>query len=295
MAVTSSRRDVLYFGCGTAAAIGVSAVADALGPVPGAAQGASASNTSAEDFFYRDDWFGEPWRKPETAVLIHGNAESSIVWYAWLPRMGQEFRVLRPDLPGLGRSRIPAGFEWSLPSLAVFVAHILDKGGADSAHIIGAKAGGAVAMQFAADYPARTRTLSVVHVPSVERDRNISEPSFAPQSARLGSAASKEMVDYWANMFATAPEIPAKGLLTAVSKSDLERDSVLQRIKAPTLLMTADRGQPQSVEKARQYQTLIPNSRLVVLRSDGYHIAASNADECVTNVLAFIKEARHRA
>jgi len=109
MPVTSSRRDVLNFGCGTAAAIGVSAVATALGPVPAAAQGASASNPSAEDFFYREDWFGEPWRKPETAVLIHGNAESSIVWYAWMPRMGQEFRVVRPDLPGLGRSRIPAG------------------------------------------------------------------------------------------------------------------------------------------------------------------------------------------
>jgi hypothetical protein len=25
-----------------------------------------------------------PWRKPETAVLIHGDAESSVVWYAWL-------------------------------------------------------------------------------------------------------------------------------------------------------------------------------------------------------------------
>jgi len=233
MAVTGSRRDVLRFGSVTAAALGVAA-AGALGPMQANAQGTSASNASAEDFFYRDDWFGEPWRKPETAVLIHGNAESSIVWYAWLPRMGQEFRVLRPDLPGLGRSRIPAGFEWSLPSLAAFVAHILDKAGADSAHIIGAKAGGAIAMQFAADYPARTRTLSVVHVPSVERDRNISEPSFAPQSARLGSAASKEMVDYWANMFATAPEIPAKGLLTAVSKSDPARDGLLQRIKAPT-------------------------------------------------------------
>jgi hypothetical protein len=41
-------------------------------------------------------------------------------------------------------------------------AHVLDKAGVDSAHIIGAKAGGAIAMQFAADYPARTRTLSVV-------------------------------------------------------------------------------------------------------------------------------------
>jgi hypothetical protein len=50
------------------------------------AQDASASNASAEDFFYREDWFGEPWRKPEAAVLIRGNAESSIVWYAWMPQ-----------------------------------------------------------------------------------------------------------------------------------------------------------------------------------------------------------------
>jgi 3-oxoadipate enol-lactonase len=291
MAITSSRRDVLQFG--TAAAIGVSAVAGALGPVGAVAQGASSINTSTDDFFYREDWFGEPWRKPETAVLIHGNAESSIVWYAWLPRMAQEFRVLRPDLPGLGRSRIPAGFEWSLPSLAAFVAQVLEKAGADSAHVIGAKAGGAIAMQFAADYPARTRTLSVVHVP-LPNARG-SGTSFAPQRERLGSAASKEMVDYWENMFKTAPEIPTKGLLAAVVKSDPAKEGILQRIKAPTLLMTADRGQLQSVEKAREYQTLIPNSRLVVLRSDGYHIAASNADECVTNVLAFIKEARDRA
>jgi 3-oxoadipate enol-lactonase len=300
MAVTSSRRDVLHFGCGTAAALGISALApaDTLGPVQALAQGAPPSHAPAEDFFYREDWFGEPWRKPETAVLIHGNEESSIVWYAWMPRMGQEFRVVRPDLPGLGRSRIPADFEWSLPSLAAFVAHVMDKAGTDSAHIIGAKAGGAIAMQFAADYPARTRTLSVVHVPVVTNAGAAAPASSVPsaaQLARLGSAASKEMVAYWENMFTTAPEIPTKGLVTAVYKSDPAKDGVLQRIKAPTLLMTADRGQAQSVEKARQYQTIIPNSRLVVLRSDAYHIAAANADECVANVLAFIKEAKHRA
>jgi pimeloyl-ACP methyl ester carboxylesterase len=296
MAVTGSRRDVLHFGCGATAALGVSALVGASAPVRALAQEAPANNATAEDFFYREDWFGEPWRKPETAVLIHGNEESSIVWYAWMPRMGQEFRVLRPDLPGLGRSRIPAGFEWSLPTLAV--AHVLDKAGADSAHIVGAKAGGAIAMQFAADYPARVRTLSVVHVPAAARNAGgsaIAVTNPSEQRARLGSAASKEMVEYWERMFAAAPEIPTKGLLTAVSKSDMAKDGVLQRIKAPTLLMTADRGQAQSVEQARQYQTLIPNARLVVLRSDAYHIAAANADECVTNVLAFIKEARHRA
>ena len=78
---------------------------------------------------------------------------------------------------------------------------------------------------------------------------SVTDPSA--QLARLGSAASKEMVDYWKNMFATAPEIPTKGLLTAISKSDLARDGVLARIKAPALLMTADRGQAQSVEQSR--------------------------------------------
>jgi len=112
MAVTGSRRDLLRFGCGTAAAFGISALApaDTLGSARALAQGAPATHAPAEDFFYREDWFGEPWRKPEAAVLIHGNEESSLVWYAWMPRMGQEFRVVRPDLPGLGRSRIPAGF-----------------------------------------------------------------------------------------------------------------------------------------------------------------------------------------
>jgi 3-oxoadipate enol-lactonase len=304
MAVTRSRRDLLHLGCGTAAALGISALApaDALGPAQALAQATPAGNAPAgnppvEDYFYRDDWFGEPWRKPETAFLIHGNEESSLVWYAWMPRMGAEFRVLRPDLPGLGRSRIPAGFEWSLPSLASYMAHVMDKAGVDSAHIVGAKAGGAIAMQFAADYPTRTRTLSVVHVPVVNTTAAARFTALKPneQNARLGSAASKEMVEYWEKMFSTASEVTSKGLLTAVYGADFTKDGVLARIKAPTLLMTADRGQAQSVEKARQYQSLIPNSQLVVLRSDAYHIAAANPDECVANVLAFVKDARRRA
>jgi len=268
----------------------VPAVMGGLAPVRARAQGGPARNAPAEELFYREDWFGEPWRKPEVAMLIHGNDESSVVWFGWVPRMAQEFRLLRPDLPGFGRSKVPAGFEWSLPSLATFIARVLDKAGVESAHIIGAKTGGAIAMQFAADYPARTRTLAVASGPaSVIK---VTNPSPIPQRDRLGSAASKEMVEYWNNMFGTAPEEGTKGLRTALSKFDLARDGVLQRITAPTLVITSDRSALQSVEKVRQYQVLIPRSRLAVLNSDAYHIAAANADECVTTVLAFIKESR---
>jgi len=284
MAIAFSRRDLLQAGTATAA------IAGALAAIPALAQ--TAANEPKEELFYREDWFGEPWRKPEVAVLIHGNDESSIVWYAWVPRMGREFRLIRPDLPGFGRSKVPAGFEWSLPSLATFVTHVLDKAGVDSAHIIGAKTGGAIAMQFAADYPARTRTLSVASGPASVIE--IANPSPIPQRDRLGSAAPKEMVAYWNATFANAPKEGTTGLNTVLSKFDLARDGVLQRIKAPTLVITADKSALQSVEKVRKYQLAIPNSRLVVLHSDAYHIAAANADECVTNVLAFIKEAGQR-
>jgi len=290
MAVTISRRDMLQFGCGTAATLGVAAVARELAPAGALAQPANTEPT--EDLFYREDWFGEPWRKPEPAVLIHGNDESSVVWYAWMPRMAAEFRVIRPDLPGFGRSKVPANIEWSMAGLAKYVAQVMDKAGVESAHIIGAKTGGAIAMQFAADYPARTRTLSVASGPASVIE--ISNPSPIPQRDRLGSHASKEMIDYWNATFANAPEEGTKGLRTALSKFDLARDGVLQRIKAPTLVITADKSALQSVEKVRKYQLAIPNSRLVVLHSDAYHIAAANAEECVTNVLAFIKETRQR-
>jgi 3-oxoadipate enol-lactonase len=289
MPVIQSRRDLLRFGCGTAATLGLSTAIGAVASVRALAQGGATSNA---ELFYLEDWFGEPWRKPEVAMLIHGNDESSVVWFGWVPRMAREFRLLRPDLPGFGQSGIPAGFEWSLPSLATFVARVLDKAGVEAAHIIGAKTGGAIAMQFAADYPTRTRTLAVVSGPASVI--SVSNPSSIPQRDRLGSAASKEMIDYWNTMFGTAPEEGTKGLRKALSKFDLARDGVLQRITAPTLVITADRSALQSVEKVRQYQRLIPDSRLVVLQSDAYHIAAANAEECVTDVLAFVKERRQR-
>jgi pimeloyl-ACP methyl ester carboxylesterase len=241
-----------------------------------------------EDLFYREDWLGEPWRTPEPVVLIHGNDESSVEWYAWVPRMAQEYRLIRPDLPGLGHSSIPRGFQYSLANLATFVTRVMDKAGVASAHIIGAKTGGAVAMRFAADYPQRTRKLVVVGGPA--SPLAIADPSPIPQRDRLGSNVSKEMIAYWNTLFSKPDREGVKGLGESLSNFDLGREGVLQRITAPTLVITADRSKMNSVEKARAYQVQIPNSRLVVIQSDAYHIAAANADECVTHTLAFLKQ-----
>ncbi|MFO1188217.1 MAG: alpha/beta hydrolase [Alphaproteobacteria bacterium] len=64
--------------------------------------------------------------------------------------------------------------------------------------------------------------------------------------------------------------------------------SVLPRIKARTLVVTTEGSQLQPVEAVRAYQQQIPNSRLLVLPGDSYHVAAAKPDECSRIALEFL-------
>src|SRR4051794_30052690 len=105
--------------------------------------------------YYEDDCFADPWREPEPVVLVHGVAESSRAWFGVVPHLGRRFRVLRPDVRGFGRSTVPANtaeYPWSTTGFAADLAGFLDALGIGSAHIVGAKLGGAISVQFAASY-----------------------------------------------------------------------------------------------------------------------------------------------
>jgi pimeloyl-ACP methyl ester carboxylesterase len=238
---------------------------------------------------YKEDWLGAPWVKPEAALLIHGGMESGEAWFGWVPRMGQEFRLLRPDLPGFGQSTVPADFEWSIGNYAGVLAKFLDKMGVASAHVVGAKTGGAVAMQFAGTYPQRTRTLILASGP-------FSPPTPGgnpPDELRFGTSASKEELEYFDRIKAATDPRTRAGLAKVLAGIDL--DVVLPRITAPTLVITSDRGALQSLDTVLHYQPKIPNSRLLVLTSDAFHVAVANAGQCVTHALAFIREAQRHA
>lgn len=287
------RRAFVKWGLASA---GVPLVSDALGTLAdgkagpldnGERGGSTVSVGSGIQMYYKEDWLGAPWLNGEPALLLHGNLETSEIWYGWVPRMAQQFRLFRPDLPGFGRSTAPRDFEWSQANFAKVVANFLDAIGVASAHIIGAKTGGAIAMQFAATYPQRTRTLVVASGPFSSVDPATDNNS---QQVRLGSSASKEEMAYFDKLRdETSPET-RRGVGKMMSNFSLE--NLLPQISAPTLVITSDGSKLQSVETVLRYQPKIPHSRLLVLTSDAYHVAVAKADECVTNVLAFIRETK---
>jgi pimeloyl-ACP methyl ester carboxylesterase len=157
--------------------------------------------------YYELDDYTDPWTTPETILLIHGVADTSRSWFAWVPQLARRFRVLRPDLRGFGQSSLPPpDHQWSLAGLA-----------------------------------------------------------------KEGKAAQSVMA----------------GIFRYVGTMDIT--AILPQIKAPTLIITSDRGALASVETVREWQQQIPNSRLLVLPSSAYHLAAAHPEECAAATRKFIE------
>src|SRR5713226_1025624 len=96
-------------------------------------------------------------------VFVHGLGGSLATWSLNLPAFAERFRICALDLVGAGSSAKPAT-DYSVPTLAEFLAHFLDALGPDwqRVSIVGHSLGGAVALAFAGSYPQRIERLVLV-------------------------------------------------------------------------------------------------------------------------------------
>src|SRR5262249_15208459 len=94
---------------------------------------------------YRVDDFTDPWTDPKTILLLHGNAESGLAWYGWVPLLARRFRVVRPDMRGYGASTpMPRNFPWSLDLIIDDYARLMDSLGVQRSPLVGAKIAGII-------------------------------------------------------------------------------------------------------------------------------------------------------
>jgi hypothetical protein len=53
---------------------------------------------------YEFDDFTDPWQERPFLLLQHGNGRNARFWYRWIPYLARHFRIIRPDMRGLGES-----------------------------------------------------------------------------------------------------------------------------------------------------------------------------------------------
>src|SRR5262245_14531047 len=108
------------------------------------------------DMHYLTDDFTDPWTRPETILLVHGNRESGLSWYGWVPTLARKLRVVRPDTRGFGQSTpMPRDFPWTLDTLIDDYLRLMDHLDVVRFHLVGAKIGSTIARAFAARRPDR--------------------------------------------------------------------------------------------------------------------------------------------
>jgi len=96
----------------------------------------------------------------EPLLLYSGIWGEVRLWERLLPHL-PGFRTIAFDPPGIGRSQLPS-IPLSMWALSHFGTAVLDEFGIDSAHVLGASFGGAVAQQMAFSHPSRVRRLVLV-------------------------------------------------------------------------------------------------------------------------------------
>jgi 3-oxoadipate enol-lactonase len=250
--------------------------------------------TPEVEIHYLVDDYTDPWREPETVLLIHGNAESSLAWYRWIPHVAGDYRIVRPDLRGHGASTpMPREFAWSLDVIVDDLARLMDALGVERFHVVGAKLGGTIARAFAARQSERVLTLTVIgSPPPFRKDAAARIPAWTEefekhglenwarrgQTARLGSAFPPEGAEWWTSFMTRMPVSSQLGWIATIACADITAD--VPRIVCPALVITTEGSELSSVDETREWQQKIPGSSLLVLPGDSYHVAVSDAKRC---------------
>jgi pimeloyl-ACP methyl ester carboxylesterase len=91
-------------------------------------------------------------------ILLHGYAETSLMWKPIIPALAKRFTVIAPDLPGIGDSDIPAdGLD--MKSAAIRIHDLAKSLGVQKAEVVGHDIGLMVAYGYAAQFPAEVTKL----------------------------------------------------------------------------------------------------------------------------------------
>ena len=102
-------------------------------------------------------------------ILLHGYAETSLMWKPIIPVLAERFTVIAPDLPGIGDSDIPAhGLD--MKSAAISIHDLAKSLGVQKAEVVGHDIGLMVAYAYAAQFPTEVTKLVLMDafLPGVE-------------------------------------------------------------------------------------------------------------------------------
>jgi haloacetate dehalogenase len=119
-------------------------------------------DTSAGKLFARSGGAGPP------LMLLHGYAQTNVMWHKVAQELAQQFTLVIPDLPGYGWSSAPAAGPDHAPytkrAMALAMIDLMSWFGYAQFSLAGHDRGGRVAYRLALDHPGRLARLATLDI-----------------------------------------------------------------------------------------------------------------------------------
>lgn len=227
---------------------------------------------------YTDTGLGLP------VVLLHGYPFNRTLWNEQVSALSNGYRVITPDLRGLGESESRPG-PATMNRMAQDVAALLDHLEISRAVIGGLSMGGYVALAFYKQFPSRVRALILADTRAQadteegqltrhqQAEKALAEGMAGIADAMLPKLLTPETVSKRPEvvkrvrdmMLKTKPEGAAGALLGMAEREDLT--SMLSQITCPTLILVGQEDPITPVQDSEKMHREIAGSRLVVIEN----------------------------
>lgn len=246
--------------------------------------------TNGGTLYYEDVGHGPP------LVLLHGFPLSSDMWQPQRTALQADFRVITPDLRGMGRSGVPV-IGYSMDVYAADVAALLNHLQLERVLLGGMSMGGYVVFAFLRRYRERVRGLILIDTQAAPDN----EETRAKRSALIDKVRSEgaAAIADTSKMFSedtqrTNPELVAQmtsimqatavdgivGALTAMIERP-DATAVLQETDVPALVVVGREDPLTPPDEAHAMQAALPHAELLVL--DGAAHAANLEQPDIVN------------
>lgn len=250
---------------------------------------------------FRTDDFTDPWREPDSILLLHSMMGTADRYYRWVPTLAARFRVVRPDLRGHGASAVPtAGQPLTLERLVYDALELLDHLGIERAHVVGNSAGGYVAQRLALAHPERVRSLALFG--STAGLGRSGTSSWIPQIEREGLApflrrtiadrfplgrVDPGLVEWFLDETAKCDQAFIQRWLRLTTALDWTPE--LADIRCPTLIVRPGGETVGTADHYREMADVIADVELLTYAGYPHNICDIVPEQCARDLLAFIE------
>lgn len=224
-------------------------------------------------------------RSGPLVVLLHGLGSSSADWPEQQAVLEARYRIAAVDLPGHGRSPLPAG-PLTVEGMARDVAALLARLDDAPAHVLGLSLGACVALRLALAAPERVRSLTLVN--PFARVQSAGPGDLARLGLRmllLGTAPMHAVAAHVARRLFPWPDqralyeaavtslaaTPRRAYLVSMrALAGFDARGQVAAIRQPTLIVAGDRDTSVPLSAKLALARAIPRARLLVVPASGH-------------------------